>query len=371
VLLICLAAASLAIEIPQPRARQPRADPNTIYANNSAIWYSGRTRINSDGSRDFDWEATQIWVNIQNAWDVKIDISGAGIYSANLMVEVNGWFTTSIWVNTNNPGPYPIAPPLGGGGTNWNIRVFNNLEPAFCNESPEQYLHFVGFITDGQAATPSPPRSRRIEIVGDSITAGFGARGFSNPPFPCQVNMITSGNYYTYNHFICENFTADCTTLAWSGKGMYENCCDNGETMPAYYLQTLGGESYSRDWDFTRWAPNAMIINLGTNDFGHDSGPAWVALFVATYVAFVQNATKLYNNPTLPVFVAQGPMNDGAPLNDALTTVISQLTAAGNKAYFLDLRGPPNDGCGGHPGVQGHRQMADMAIPQIAKVMGW
>jgi len=310
-------------------------------------------------------------VNILNAWDVKIDVRSVGIWSGNLMVEVNGWLTTSIWVNSNNPGPYAIAPPLGGGGTNWNIRVFNSLEPAFTNANPSNYANFVGFITDGTAGGASPPRSRRIELIGDSISAGYGARGFTNPPFPCQVNMITSGNYYTYNHFICENFTADCTILAWSGKGMYENCCDNGETMPQYYLQTLGGESYSTDWDFSRWAPDAIIINLGTNDFGHNSGPAWVAQFVATYVAFCQNATKRYNDPALPFFVAQGPMNDSDALNAALTTVIQQINSAGGKAYYLDMRGPPNDGCGGHPGVQGHRQMADMAIPQIATVMGW
>eukprot|EP01116_Phalansterium_solitarium_P000371 TRINITY_DN1023_c0_g1_i2.p3 TRINITY_DN1023_c0_g1~~TRINITY_DN1023_c0_g1_i2.p3 ORF type:complete len:143 (-),score=49.31 TRINITY_DN1023_c0_g1_i2:390-818(-) len=142
--------------------------------------------------------------------------------------------------------------------------------------------------------------------------------------------------------------------------------------MPAYYLQTLGGGSYTTDWDFSRWVPDTIVINLGTNDFGHDSGPAWEAAFVQTYVEFVVNATqKYYKTPKMPVFLAQGPMNDNTNLFNALSNATALINAAGGNAFYLDMRGPPNDGCGGHPGYQGHHQMAQLAIPQIAKVMGW
>ena len=188
---------------------------------------------------------------------------------------------------------------------------------------------------------------------------------------------------------------------------MYENCCDNGERMPSYYLQTLGGGSFTSDWAFPS-APDMLLINLGTNDFGHDAGPAWEANFTATYVAFVLNATARYKAPKLPVFVAQGPMNNGAPLYNALQAAIKGVNEAGGNAFYLvrhplpplpaakqhpgtpppppspathplthpamnnqDMRGPPNDGCGGHPGVEGHKQMAALAQPQISKVMGW
>ena len=40
-------------------------------------------------------------------------------------------------------------------------------------------------------------------------------------------------------------------------------------------------------------------------------------------------------------------------------------------AIFLDLCGPVCDGCGGHPGQRAHAAMAEMAIPPIAKEMGW
>jgi len=141
--------------------------------------------------------------------------------------------------------------------------------------------------------------------------------------------------------------------------------------VPSYYLQTLAGRPYSTDWDFTRYVPDMMLINLGTNDFGHDSGPSWEAAFSATYVNFVANATARYNKPTLPIFVAQGPMNCGPQLNASLHVAIDAINAAGGRATYLDMCGPPNDGCGGHPGVVGHQQMYQMALPQIKAVMGW
>lgn len=103
----------------------------------------------------------------------------------------------------------------------------------------------------------------------------------------------------------------------------------------------------------------------------YNSTPGWIPGFVDTYTAFVANATQRYGKPSLPVFVAQGPMNDSPQLNAMLTTVIANINAAGGNAHFLDMRGPPNDGCGGHPGLAGHAGMFAMAQPQIAAVMGW
>jgi len=39
---------------------------------------------------------------------------------------------------------------------------------------------------------------------------------------------------------------------------MYQNCCDSGEKMPSYYLQTLAGNAYSTDWSFPA-APDLML----------------------------------------------------------------------------------------------------------------
>lgn len=56
---------------------------------------------------------------------------------------------------------------------------------------------------------------------------------------------------------------------------MFKNCCDDGETMPSYYLQTLASKAYISDWDFSLFKPDMLLINLGTNDMGKYAGEAW------------------------------------------------------------------------------------------------
>ena len=41
---------------------------------------------------------------------------------------------------------------------------------------------------------------------------------------------------------LCEDFGANCTCQAISGKGIYHNCCDNGVTMNEIGLNILPGE---------------------------------------------------------------------------------------------------------------------------------
>ena len=112
-------------------------------------------------------------------------------------------------------------------------------------------------------------------------------------------------------------------------------------------------------------------MRAGTNDFGHDAGPAWEANFTATYVSFVLNATRRYGRPQMPVFLSQGNMNNGLPLQSALQAAAAAIIAAGGNATYLDMRAGPTDGCGNHPGVLGHAAMAAAAKPVIAAVMSW
>ena len=56
-----------------PTAKEERF--SFIPASSPSAWYTGRTKINSDGSRSFDWEGTQMWINITGASYVKVVIN--------------------------------------------------------------------------------------------------------------------------------------------------------------------------------------------------------------------------------------------------------------------------------------------------------
>ena len=241
----------------------PAAPPTFIPANSPSIWYTGRNRINADGSRTHDWEGSQVHINVEGASYVRATINASAGILGRFICEVDGWEVSSFFVGGGNAAvagnDFLCADDLY---QTRHIRLIQILEPAFSGASPMGAFTFLGFTTDGTPAPPTP-RTRKIELVGDSISAGYGARGKAGMPYGCPVDDLTSGNYYTYNWALAEAFNADIHVIAWSGKGMYENCCDSGEKMPSYYLQTLGGTPYATDWDFSRFVPDMMLINLG------------------------------------------------------------------------------------------------------------
>jgi hypothetical protein len=230
----------------------------TFSAQDSGVTVSGRTTADADGlSRSFDWEGTSFFLNVNNTGSVWMNVSStsSGLNRVITHIGLGGvWYEqTRQWV-TQNSSMLLIAANLNKENL---IRVFFELEPAFSHGIYSVH----GFsLDDGGSLTAPFQFARRLEIVGDSISAGYGAMGIGGY---CPVMDWSSSNVATYDHMICEYFQANCSVVAWSGKGMYQNCCDNGETMPSYYLQTFGGRPYSTDWDFSSFVPDAMLINLG------------------------------------------------------------------------------------------------------------
>jgi len=305
-LLSIAAAAATASSVARASVPARRRSPITpaaeqfIPAQDARVTTVGRTLLNGDGSQTFDWEGTSFAINVNGSSYVKAVINATGGILGRFICEVDGWEVASFYVGGGN----------GAVGTNTflcaydlyavrHVRLIQSLEPTFAGANADAAFTLLGFATDGAVIAPTP-RTRNIELVGDSISAGYGSRGYAGTPYGCPVDDNTSGNYYSYNWKLAEALMANIIPIAWSGKGMYVNCCDNGETMPSYYLQTLAGRAYSTDWDFARYVPDMMIINLvspyllpppllpppllfshsplrppsgmqGTNDFGHDS----------------------------------------------------------------------------------------------------
>lgn len=70
--------------------------------------------------------------------------------------------------------------------------------------------------------------------------------------------------------------------MSVSSKGLYVNCCDSlPTTMPDFVLRTFAQDPAST-YDWSLFRPDAVLLNLGTNDCGHDSGPEWEANFTST-----------------------------------------------------------------------------------------
>ena len=136
--------------------------------------------------------------------------------------------------------------------------------------------NFVGFSAgNGGTFAPATPLLRRMDVVGDSITAGSmsdlheavgGALSLNTGCRPWTPVQSYSESTNWQSH-LARFFQTNTTTVAWSGKGLIHNGgCSAGPLMPQLYAQTFGTSPPGEElWDFsTTSRPDLFIIYLGT-----------------------------------------------------------------------------------------------------------
>lgn len=213
---------------------------------------------------------------------------------------------------------------------------------------------------------PPPPVERRIEVVGDSITCGYGNEGEE----PCGFSAETENAQLTYAGVAARTLGAELHMVAWSGKGVVHNYGDDMfEPLPEVYDRALATEGAS--WDFS-WHPDVVVINLGTNDFSTDGDPS-EDVFVSAYVDFMAHLRDVHPDAYIlaispSLFGQEATMVDGY-----LQTIVDARMAAGDDAVGwanvnVEWIG---SGCDGHPNVVTHEAMAERLVAELEARLGW
>lgn len=227
---------------------------------------------------------------------------------------------------------------------------------------------FAGIELDGTLLAP-PPVARRIEILGDSITCGYGNEGADQF---CNFSAGTENHYLTYGAIAARNLGAELSTVAWSGKGVVYNYGDDTfEPLPEVYGRAIPTEA-SSTWDFA-WQPDVVVINLGTNDFSTTNDPT-EQVFVGAYVALLEDIRVRY--PAARILCTAAPLlgePDQTTLANFIDLAVAERANAGDTAVArVDIATPQTGfGCDWHPSLATHAAMAAELEAVLSEQLGW
>jgi len=317
------------------------------------IQYQGRM----DANYTFEWSGIEIFAQF-NSTSIGFVLTEHGSNQYNMFVD--GTFI-KIFNGTRGVNTYTIASDLSTSETH-SILITKRTEVFYGSAS------FGGFVIDDDGALVAPPplSGRRIEFIGDSITCGFGVEGTA----PCTYSEPTENAYNAYGAVTGRLLNAQYQQESWSGIGLVRNAGDPNTTskfpLPTRFPFILPS-TFSEPWNFANWVPQAVVINLGTNDFSGGKIVPTQEEFQNTYIQFIANITKAYNPPP-KFFLVCGPMEDSnyCPYTQNVATQLGQT--------YVNLEGllvTGDWGCDGHPGVSGHLKMANATAAIISKVLNW
>lgn len=291
--------------------------------------------------------------------------------------EQEPWFTVLI-------NGAPVSRQMAPKGRN-KICLFRSRNPEeikyvrFVKDSQAMHddekcmLSIHSLITDGVFCSIDE-RKLKIEFIGDSITSGEGI--FGDTKEEDWVSMFFSG-VYSYAALTAEKLKADYRIISQSGWGVLSSWDGNtANAIPKYYEKVCGlltgdrnrrlGAAY--DYDFKKWQPDVVVVNLGTNDGSAFDMPEFnhsIEEFENAVIMFLKKIRKY--NPKADIIWGYGML--GYKMTASITRAVNAYTleTGDKKVHFINL---PNTregmfGSRQHPGLKSHKQAAEVLSDYI------
>ena len=306
------------------------------------------------------------------------------------MAQVDGSEPFKVGFNAERDSVVTLATALPKGVHH--VKVMYVIEGLFRN--PE----FRGFVLDkGCKLVEAPALSdRKIEFIGNSITCGYGVESIGmSDPFEDE----TENHWLTYANIVSDSLKAQHTSISRSGIGVYRNYdgpkTGSAENMPWQYEYTLFNK-HDEKWDFAKYQPQLVCINLGTNDLSTDNYD--IQLYEKNYRMFLTTVRSKY--PDAKIVLLTGPMlgeKESSEQRAALDRIcadahksgftlanktvvdkkgkIKKVKKQGDKEiYRFDFsfqRGDLGYGASWHPSKLQHQKMAKELLPFLKNLMNW
>jgi hypothetical protein len=336
------------------------------------------------------WSRSGIEVNIRGG-ELWVDIEvGCDFQEPWFVTEINGAFMSrqmllkgrhKVCLFRNlNPGELK------------NVKFYKDNQMVAGEAALYTVIH--GVETDG-TFEPVEDKKLKIEFVGDSITSGEGTYG-SFKEIDWRTMFHSSSRQYA--SYIERALDVESRVISHGGWGVYTGW-DNDirSNIPSIYEKVCGlaaGEENEKlgaqePNDFSSWQPDAVIVNLCTNDnSAFDQPPFDVPgvgpcklrrnedrSFVEEDIEKIKNAITDFlkvlrkNNPKAHILWAYGMLGNemNLPICDAINRYVKETKD--NNVAFLNLPDTTAETVGsfGHPGMFSQEAAAEVLIDYLSK----
>ncbi|MCQ2575620.1 MAG: GDSL-type esterase/lipase family protein [Treponema sp.] len=283
-----------------------------------------------------------------------------------------------------------------GTETNWNsmpeepakrITLTENSNECVLFESKEEKTVCVRVLKISEAAfgyaglknleiegtfieTSKPEYSLKMEVIGDSITCGYGIEGvWEKDTFTTQTERADK----SYAFLTAKALNAELQCCSWSGIGIISNYVDPATVnlpdthwlMPANWPYTDKSLSLRLGlipevWDESKFSPDLVVIHLGTND------TSWVRGIEDRRLAYVSGLRQLMEavyrrSPKAKILCCLGVM--GQDLCDSVEEAVNQFHTDFPVVPVKTVKFPVQSEADGiaadwHPSAKTHQKVA-------------
>jgi lysophospholipase L1-like esterase len=322
-------------------------------------WF-GRVDITSDAAHPrFSWSGTGFVARFQGtSLTAQLNNGGAFIFKAVIDGAPQPVFTSS-----SGMASYPLATGLASDVHT--VELYRQTEGGL---GASQLMGLT--VGDGALMDPPPSPGRLIEVVGDSISCGYGTLGkLADDGSTC---FLTESHWDAYPSVMARALGAEVSTVAASGRGAFRNYGgDSVQTIPMIYGQVIGNAAAPL-WDF-HIHPQAVVINLGTNDIAKgDPGMP----FQDSYQTLLETIRGNYPNAYIICII--GPLTNAGQNTTLLgymrNAVTARQAAGDTQVEVFDQIAPQTAdkaACSYHPNPAENLIMGGQLADRLHAVLGW
>lgn len=337
-----------------------------ISADNGCFQYMGRIDDDDPARPVLIWPGSTV--------DVQFTGSYAAVILKNIDLQEHTYFGAFVdgvqqsfeMKKGRQDEMYILAEGLEDSG--WHsLRLLKRLAAA-------NYVEFVGLIVDENAQVRNPEHKydMKLEVYGDSVSAGevteaLFYEGHCDPPHHSQFDNA----HFSYSMALARKLNADLHDIAQGGIALFDGtgyfCADQLTGMLSCYDKLEYSPYYpKKEWDFSRWKPDVVIIAIGQNDANPEperiKTPEYRRRWKDAYIGLLNDLRSKYSGTRFVLILTV--LGHDPTWDDALDEICEEVDSPDVTHYRFRRCGKATDG---HPRATEQEEMAGELFDYLTK----